>query len=190
MKRYVLCLVIATAGCDALPIPILPPDGKIPVIGGISNTQPFLGTYKPAGLNLSGAPGGTFLLASCGCGDWRVLFKPDDGSAQEQFAVHFFSDGAYLPDTPVTVFGKNETTSRTIGGTVNQASGAFTGRAENLLRFQSISATRGNAHNLAVEACGLCHIGEDSIYPLPPTHPDKYKTNPLVCFDCHTVNGQ
>jgi len=56
--------------------------------------------------------------------------------------------------------------------------------------LDDIAAVRGEAHEQSEKAYGLCHIGDDSIFPLPPTHLQKYKTDPLLCLECHSVNGQ
>lgn len=191
MRRIAIALLLLVVGCDVFSFPIQAPEGMDVVLGGLSNTQPYFGNYKKANFDpFQPSSDGIFLLASCGCGDWRVLFKPDDGSQQVQFPVQFYTNGEYAPTGQVTVYGEDEATSRTVRGVVDQDGGSFDGKGESSDIFQNITAQRGDAHNQPVIACGMCHIGEDSIYPLPPSHPQKYKTDPLVCLECHTVNGQ
>lgn len=175
-------------GCNVLPsFVITPPTSDMTIVlGGLSNTDPFFGTYRLA--NAPDVNMGTFLLASCGCGDWRMLFKPDDGSRQTQFPIQFYSVGEYSPNGSIKVHGTTDYNAA--DGMADQDSGLFEGKAELALAKYFMTAIRESAHVQSVDACGLCHIGEDSIYPLPPTHPQKYKTNPRVCFECHTVDGQ
>jgi hypothetical protein len=157
------------------------------VPGGMANTSPYFGEYRLASASSHGTELGDFLLASCGCGDWRVLFRPNDGSPKTTFPVQFYTSGEYSPMGPIDIYGKDG--SNEAAGTVDQDAGQFAGRSQTPAGQFVMEAVRGSAHTASVEACGLCHIGDDSVYPLPPTHPDKYKTNPLVCLECHTVNG-
>jgi hypothetical protein len=187
MWRLALGLLVIVVGCNLFPSALTPPEGLTLVPGGISNTQPYFGNYKLAGADVSR---GTFMLASCGCGDWRVLFKPDDGSAQTQFPIQFYSLGDYKPTGSITIFGQDDLSGVAVSGTADQDGGLFTGQSQAGLSLSDIAAMRGDAHELSVKACGLCHIGDDAIYPLPPWHPPKYKTNPLVCLECHSVDGQ
>lgn len=182
-----LSLIAIVVGCNVFPqfIPGPPTDGTV-VVGGISNTNPYFGRFRLA--NAPDVDMGLFMLASCGCGDWRVLFKPDDGSPQSQFPVQFYSTGEYVPTGRVVVQGTED--YKSVFAEVDQDGGLCDGRAELALARYLMSADRQSAHDQSVDACGLCHIGEDSVYPLPPTHPQKYKTNPRVCFECHTVDGQ
>ncbi|HKQ47214.1 MAG TPA: hypothetical protein VJZ71_03985 [Phycisphaerae bacterium] len=187
MRQLLFGIVLIIVGCGVLPALSPPPAHMTPVVGGISNTRPFLGNFKIAGADASS---GTFLLASCGCGDWRALFKPDDGSPQTQMVVLFYSNGAYTPTGEITVYGHDEATGRIVSGSADQDTGLFIGKSQTTVTLEDIAAQRGDAHDLSVVACGMCHIGDDAIYPLPPYHPDKYKTNPLVCLECHSVDGQ
>lgn len=176
-------------GCNAMPTPILPPDGMQIVVGGIADTRPYLGTFAKSEFTDSPIGEGTFLLASCGCGYWRALFKPNDGSAQKQFIVDFYSDGDYLPSGEVTAYGNDPDTELVFRGMADQDNGLFSARMQRGNLFGDISATRGDAHNTSVEACGMCHLGDNPIYPLPDYHPPRYKSDPLSCLECHTVNG-
>lgn len=171
--------VAALAACNVFPA-ILPPDGgMIRVPGGIANTQPFFGRVEDVfHRNL-----GKFLLATCGCGDWRMLLQYNDGR-QVQFPVEFFSEGPYVPMGPVSVYGKQLTYEG--AGTVDQDSGDFSGIVEIDRVRQRALAWREDAHSLAIEACVLCHIGEDPIWPQPPNHP-QYVPGVTDCFQCHTV---
>lgn len=186
-RRVWFVWVVMAVGCETLPAFITVPAANMtPVVGGISNTNPFFGTFR-----LNDAPDqdtGIFLLASCGCGDWRVLFKPYDGSRQTQFPVLFYAEGEYAPTGSVAFHGVED--ANAASGVVMQDTGTAEGRAELETLRVFMNGVRDNAHDQAVEACGLCHVGEDSVYPLPPSHPDKYKSDPTVCFECHTVNGQ
>lgn len=183
-----LCLMTIVVGCNIFPsFVITPPSPNMnTVVGGLSNTDPFFGTYRLA--NAPNVVVGDFLLGSCGCGDWRVLFRPTDGGPQVQFPVQFYTNGEYSPFGDVLVHGSTD--YNVAGGMAHQDEGFFEGKAELALARYTMSGNRGDAHLLAVDACGMCHIGEDPIWPLPPTHPQKYKTNPRVCFECHSANGQ
>ncbi len=183
-----LSLVGIVVGCNIFPSFVITPptDDMTVVLGGLANTEPYFGTYRLA--NAPEVEMGDFLLASCGCGDWRVLFRPTDGGPQVQFPVQFYTVGEYSPAGSVKVHGTTDYNAT--DGMVDQDGGVFEGKAELALSRYMMSANRESAHVQSVDACGMCHIGEDSIYPLPPTHPQKYKTNPRVCFECHTVNGQ
>jgi len=183
MRVLLSGVLIVIVGCGVLPAVITKPTNMATVPGGLGDVRPFFGNYKLAGLSDEGK--GIFLLASCGCGDWRVLFKPSDGSAQESYPVQFYARGEYKTTGLVTVYGE-EGDARTYG-TVDQDSGLFSGRAESAGVQKSIAAMRSSQHDQPVEACGLCHIGEDTIFPLPAWHPQKYKENPFVCLECHTL---
>lgn len=186
MRHVLLGVLIILVGCTVFPTLTAPSADLKPVVGGISDTKPFFGNYKIAG---SDASSGIFLLASCGCGDWRVLFKPDDGSPQTQFPIIFYSSGDYTPTGAITVFGQDEASGRAVSGSVDQDNGLFFGKSQLGLTLEDIAGLRSSIADQSVDACGLCHIGDDTIYPLPPTHPQKYRTNPRVCLECHSVNG-
>lgn len=182
---YLSVLIIAV-GCNLFPTPILPPAGLNIVPGGPANTNPYFGKLRTT----QGTPIGDFMLASCGCGDWRVLIEPSNGLARASFPVHFYTQGDYTADKMVTVYGEDEESGEALSAALNQLEGLTTGVYQPVGEMQSrFDATRGDSHNQPVEACGKCHIGEDTVYPLPSWHPQKYKTNPNVCFECHTVNG-
>jgi hypothetical protein len=189
MRRLILGLALIAVGCNLFPAAITPPQFMNLVPGGISNTNPYFGTYKPQGsAGAQVAPVGNFLLASCGCGDWRVLFRPYDGSPQISFPVQFYSFGDYRPSGLITVHGEKDGVA--LKASLDQDAGLVMGNSQSSAMFTDFAGQRGDAHNQSVDACGLCHIGDDPIWPLPETHPQKYKTNPRVCFECHSVDGQ
>lgn len=158
------------------------------VPGGLTDTRPFFGTLKTA--DDAETPMGDFLLASCGCGDWRVLFVRDDGT-KVQFPVSFYVAGQYTGTGVVDVYGVDGANG--FSGSLDQDGGTLAGKGLNADLQSFIDAARGSStdpRDVEVEACGWCHIGEDSVFPLPPTHPDRYKSDPTVCLECHSVNGQ
>lgn len=148
------------------------------VVGGISNTQPFFGRLR----TVDGAEG-DFLLATCGCGDWRVLITRGDG-ARAQVAVRFYSDGEYVPSGSVTFYGADEATRTR--GTVDQDAGTAVGSIEAFAEVSAISGMRGEAHAQAIQACVMCHVGGDPIWPQPPGH-TPYVMSETDCFACHTI---
>ncbi len=187
LKRTAFVGLIFMMGCGNdlfAPFIVAPAETDV-VIGGISNLQPFFGTLQCS--PESKTDNGVFLLASCGCGDWRVLFKPKNGGKQVQFPILFYSDGAYSPTGEVAVYGVDG--DKGFSGRVNQEAGTVSGKGMNGFFRTYASAARTDAHSQPVEACVLCHVGEDPIYPLPDTHPQDYKTNPNVCLNCHSANG-
>jgi hypothetical protein len=155
------------------------PSDKQIVLGGIADTRPYFGKLRTT----EGIDEGDFLLATCGCGDWRVLITRADG-AQSQVAVRFYSEGDYSPSGPVTFFGADETT-RTLG-TVDQDAGTAAGDIEALALRHAYSGHRGQAHAQEIQACTMCHIGANPIWPQPPGHPP-YIPNQTDCFTCHTI---
>lgn len=188
MKRVgVLCVLLAVVGCTVFPPSITKPTDMSTVPGGLSDVRPFFGNYK---LAIPGAGNeGLFLLASCGCGDWRVLMKPDNGSRHLSLPVQFYTPGEYQPTGMVEAYGDENYTQ--VRARVDQDGGVVTGQVLNAgINVKEFTAARTSQHQQPVEACGLCHIGEDTVYPLPSWHPQKYRTNPYVCLECHTVNGE
>lgn len=182
MKRYFVTLAVSVLACNAFPavIPMdAPADMKI-VIGGIADVRPFFGQTSKA----DGTYAGDFLLATCGCGDWRILLSDPDGS-QAQFPVNFYSADTYSPSGLVTLFGRVDTNAAL--GAIDQNAGALTGDLEHNLNYRKFSATRGEAHTQEIKACVMCHIGDNPIWPRPPTHP-VYVSGVTDCFTCHTVN--
>lgn len=189
MRFVMLGLAVIIVGCNVFPTFITQPDGLNIIPGGIANTSPFFGSFKLAASDSSAAsPLGVFMLASCGCGDWRVLLRSTDGTTQRQFPVQFYSLGEYKTTGVVTVYGESE--GELVSAQLDQDAGLVMGRSTNTFGNTDVAALRGSAHDQEVDACGYCHLGDDPIWPLPPQHPPKYKTNPRVCFECHSVNGQ
>jgi hypothetical protein len=160
--------------------PLEEPTDLTVVIGGIADTRPYFGTLKMD----DGSDEGEFLLATCGCGDWRVLVKHADG-AQAQTGVKFFSDGEYSTAGKVTFYGTKD--GNAVRGIVDQDAGSASGRTDALDRLVSFKGTRGDAHSQAVQACVLCHIGDDPIWPQPAGHP-VYVAGQTDCFSCHSIN--
>jgi hypothetical protein len=174
--------ILLIVGCDVFTAFITLPDAALTIVpGGLSDTRPYFGKYRRA--DMPDADLGTFMLASCGCGDWRVLFKPDDGSPQTQFPIAFYTSGEYSPTGEIFVYGSEE--SNRFSGSVNQDVGALDAHAEMLSSRYLAVAGRAAIQEQTVDACLLCHVGDDPIWPLPETHPQKYKTNPRVCLECH-----
>lgn len=176
-----LVLIAYVAACNVtywLPV-LAPPIDGTPVPGGIADTRPMFGKTRAA----DGAAIGDFLLATCGCGDWRILIQDADGR-QAQCAVRFFAAGAYVSEGPIAFYG--EEGALRVAGTVDQTSGLATGDVDVDIFRRGFDAQRGEAHTDEIESCLLCHIGEDPIYPQPDSHPP-YVEGVTDCFDCHTV---
>lgn len=180
--------MVALVGCNIVPAFITPPAANLKVIpGGIGDVRPYFGDLRLAeGDDLSEA---AFLLASCGCGDWRVLVQPHDGGAQQQFPIKFYNTtGDYDDPSDVTVYGADGEIPAEFSGILQQLPGQLDARMTKGDARYSVSALRGEAHT-TVTACGMCHLGDDPIYPLPETHPKKYLTDPTVCLECHDAGG-
>ncbi len=188
VKRVVFVGLIAFVGCGTTPEGwITQPTETNLVIGGLNNLQPYFAKLQSPDRSLPDM--GDFLLASCGCGDWRVLIRPTNGAPQVQFPVRFYSNGPYQPTGEVAVFGTDD--DKGFSGRLNQDSGQVAGNALNGAMAAYIDGLRSDPHvGQTVDACIMCHVGDDPIFPLPPTHPQKYKTNPRVCLECHSANGQ
>ncbi len=181
MKRGVVVIFCVLVGCNVVPImPALTlPDALTRVPGGIIDARPYFGNLRIA----NNDPSAEFLLATCGCGDWRILITDSDG-AQRQFPVDFYTEGEYSPEGSVTVFGRDGDVAAL--GTLDQHTGQTNGDVETGLLFRRFAATRGEAHTQEVSACVKCHIGEDPIFPQPEGHP-VYEPGVTDCFRCHTV---
>ncbi len=151
------------------------------IIGGVADTRPYFGTLKtPAGQTV-----GEFMLATCGCGDWRVLLTTHDGQEQWQFPVLFYStSAAYDPNADVAVFGEDGRSG--VSGYVSQSGGSSSGRARRGLALFTFESQRGESHASDATACVKCHIGEDPIYPQPDNHPH-FEPDPPNCLSCHNV---
>lgn len=176
-------LLALLPGCGVFqmlfPIPGSLPDLKA-IIGGPTDQRPYFGTVSTVdGSNAD------FLLATCGCGEWRVLIQDAKNNTQWQFPVNFYTnDGQDRPDGDVTVFGKGDTTG--ILATLHQMNGTLDGRTDRNESIYLIDATRTETHTDDATACVKCHIGEDPIWPQPPNHP-QFQLNPPNCLSCHTV---
>ncbi len=85
LRRSLFSILILFVGCNTGGNQVLtPPMGLSPVVGGIADLRPYFGKFKGALDNSEG----DFLLATCGCGHWRVLMSTPDGK-QWQFPVRF-----------------------------------------------------------------------------------------------------
>lgn len=181
MKRFLLFGLTLLVACNTLPalFPLIEPEGA-PVIGGMADVKPMFGkAVRP----LNSEEIGTFMVATCGCGDWRMLLQKQDG-AQYQLPVHFYTNETYSPSGPIAVFGREDTKAAL--GQVDQDAGHVSGDLDiDGERFQ-FSAQRGDSHALEIQACVLCHVGDNPISPRPPTHP-VYVPGVTDCFSCHTV---
>jgi hypothetical protein len=201
LRRSLFAILILFVGCSiAGTAPLTLPTGLSPVVGGIADQRPYYGKFKAAPDNSEG----DFLLAACGCGDWRVLMSTADGK-QWQFPVRFYSTGDYQPTGDVKVFGQTDTEA--LLGTVHQDTEALLGTvhqdtrlADGLSDHNTIalkfSATRGETHTNDASACVKCHIGDNPISPQPLDHPSRcaggvstgcFTVDPPNCLSCHTV---
>ncbi|HUN82682.1 MAG TPA: hypothetical protein VMV81_14350, partial [Phycisphaerae bacterium] len=165
---------------DAVPssaVPAGPPTDMTVVTGGISDVRPFFGTTTGP----DGTANADFLLATCGCGYWRILIQNTDGS-QVQFPINFYTDNTYVPTGSVTVFGRDENGAAL--GSLDQDGGTVGGRVELSKLPRQFSAVRGDAHSQEVKACVMCHVGDNPIYPRPANHPVQGVSD---CFQCHNV---
>lgn len=181
MKRCVLFGATLFVACNAVPslVPLAVPEGQR-VTGGIADARPMFGkAIRP----LDSVEVGAFMLATCGCGDWRMLLQKTDGT-QYQLPVDFYADGEYIRSGPVAVFGQEE--SKAALGQVDQDTGIVAGDLDIDGERLQFSAQRGESHSLEIQACVMCHIGENPIWPRPPTHP-AYVPGVTDCFSCHTI---
>jgi hypothetical protein len=160
-----------------------------PVVDGIADQRPYFGKFEATLDNSEG----DFLLAACGCGDWRVLMWTADGK-QWQFPVRFYSAGDYQPIGDVTVFGQTDTD--TLLGTVHQDTGLAEGLSDHNSIGLKFSATRRETHANDPSACVKCHVGDNPVSPLPPDHPSRcangmttgcFSVDPPNCLSCYRV---
>jgi hypothetical protein len=179
-----LAALVVIVGCDLGPVFILPPAGMTEVPGGIGDVRPYYGRTRSA--DVPDQELGDFLLASCGCGDWRALIAPDDGSENASVVVRFYTVDAYVPTGSVTIHADEE--GGALRGTVDQDNGQTEGRLQLGPRRMFFEATRGENHLSSAEACLMCHLGEQPIWPLPDTHTTDYQLDPPNCLDCHELN--
>jgi hypothetical protein len=190
LRRSLFAILILFVGCSTVgTAPLTLPTGLSPVVGGIADQRPYYGKFKAAPDNSEG----DFLLATCGCGDWRVLMSTADGK-QWQFPVRFYSTGDYQPTGDVKVFGQSDTEA--LLGTVHQDPGLTDGLSDHNTIALKFSATRGETHTNDASACVKCHIGDNPIRPQPPNHPSRcaggvttgcFTVDPPNCLSCHTV---
>jgi len=190
LSRSLFAILILFVGCSTVgAAPLTLPTGLSPVVGGIADQRPYFGKFKAALDNSEG----DFLLASCGCGDWRVLMSTADGK-QWQLPVRFYSTGDYQPTGDVKVFGQSD--MEVLLGTVHQDTGLTDGLSHHNTIALKFSATRGETHTNDASACVKCHIGDNPIRPQPPNHPSRcaggvttgcFTVGPPNCLSCHTV---
>lgn len=173
--------VALVAACNVtlfLP-PLTAPDDKTVVVGGIVDTRPMFGkTIGP-----DGAEVGDFLLATCGCGNWRVLIQDADGQ-QAQCIIRYYASGDYSSDGDITFYGEGDALK--VLGVINQTTGDASGDIDVDILRRTFTGARREAHTDDIEACILCHIGDDPIYPQPPEHP-AYVEGVTNCLECHDV---
>jgi hypothetical protein len=174
-----VCLLIG--GCGVVSPFILPPDGLSQIIGGLSDARPYYGRVSPA--DLPDQPVGDFLLASCGCGEWRALVTLDDASPRASLIARFYTPADDTQSVVVTVHGDDGTNA--LRGVVESDKGESSGRVAIGASQLSFQATRGESHTDSADTCVLCHIGDDTIWPLPETHTTQVLIDPPNCLDCH-----
>jgi hypothetical protein len=176
-----VALIALPLACDVIPLiaPIALPANLRVVPGGIADTRPRFGRTTDA----AGGERGSFLLATCGCGDWRMLIRDPDGRPS-QFPVHFYSSGEYQPTGDVIVFGREGELAAL--GTVNQDAGVTAGDLDISGARRRFDADRRETHEDNIEACVLCHIGDDPIWPQPASH-IPYVEGRTDCLDCHEI---
>ncbi len=190
LSRSLFAILILFVGCSTIgAAPMTFPSALSPVVGGIADQRPYFGKFKAAPDNSEG----DFLLATCGCGHWRVLMWTADGK-QWEFPVRFYSTGDYQPTGGVTVFGQTDTEE--LLGTVHQDTGLADGLSNhNTLRLK-FSATRGDTHSNDAFSCVKCHIGDNPIRPQSLDHPSRcpgavttgcFTVVPPNCLSCHAV---
>ena len=190
LRRSLFAILILFVGCSTVgAAPLTLPTGLSLVVGGIADLRPYYGKFKAA----PGNSEGDFLLAGCGCGDWRVLMSTADGK-QWQFPVRFYSTGDYQPTGDVKVFGQSHTEA--LLGTVHQDTGLTDGLSDHNTIALKFSATRGETHSNVASVCVKCHIGDNPIRPQAPDHPSRcaggvttgcFTVDPPNCLSCHTV---
>ncbi len=162
-------------------VPKEAPVNKQPVIGGLPDQRPYFGKVE----RMIDGQTGDFLLATCSCGEWRTLVQMSDGS-QWQFPVVFYTDSGFADaTTDVEVFGRED--DKAMLGLIQASDGHLTGDSEKSSLNFRVDAFRGDAHTNDITACIRCHIGDDPIFPRPPTHPP-YVPGVTNCLTCHPVN--
>lgn len=171
------CVLVWSCG---MPPTIQAPAGEAVVAGGITDQRPYFGQLKGSGADDSTQ----FVLATCGCGEWKALVSEDNGGKQLEFDVRFYSAAPYVETGAVNVYGQENDNGLT--GTVDQDSGAASGNIKLGTLFAQFSAQRGTNHQDQAQACILCHTGDKPISPLAASHP-AYQTAPANCLDCHQV---
>jgi len=182
MKKLAVCALTLVLACNVIPAlsPLEEPTDMNIVVGGIADVRPYFGKLTRP---ITSQESGNFLLATCGCGEWRILLQNTDGT-QHQFPIQFYTNGDYSPDGLVKIFGSED--DKEALGDIDQAAGDLSGSLDlGSLRYR-FSAARGEGHDLEIQACVMCHVGDDPIWPRPPTHP-VYVPGVTDCFNCHTV---
>jgi hypothetical protein len=190
LRRSLLAILILFVGCRTVgTVSLTLPTGLSPIVGGIADQRPYFGKFKSASDNSEG----DFLLATCGCGDWRVFMSTADGK-QWQFPVRFYSIGDYQPTGDVTVLG--QTDMEALLGTIHQDAGLAEGLSDYNTIVLKFSATRHETHNNEASSCVKCHIGDNPIRPQSLDHPPLcaadvttgcFTVDPPNCLRCHTV---
>jgi hypothetical protein len=190
LRKSLFTILVLLVGCNTGGKRLLTlPMGLSPVVGGIADLRPYFGKFKAAPDNSEG----DFLLATCGCGDWRVLMSTADGK-QWQLPVRFYSTGEYQPTGDVKVFGQSDTEA--LLGIVHQGAGLTEGLSDHNTIALSFSAVRGETHTNDASSCVKCHIGDNPIRPQSLDHPSRcaggvtrgcFTIDPPNCLSCHTV---
>lgn len=183
MRILLIASLPLLAGCNNWfsVVPKEAPANQKVVIGGLPDQRPFFGKVE----RMIDGQTGDFLLATCGCGEWRALVQMTDGS-QWQLPVNFFTESGLADLTSdAQVYGREE--DKALLGLVQAMDGHLTGDTEKAMFNYRVDAFRGETHTTDITACVRCHIGDDPIFPRPPTHP-VYVPGVTNCFDCHEVN--
>lgn len=156
------------------------PEGTA-IVGGIADDRPYFGALKmPPGFDVW-----KFMLATCGCGNWRVLMSTRDGGQRWQFPVQLFTSRApYDLSEDVAVFGHDG--EDPVSGTLSQSSGRFSGVARRGIGRFAFDSRCAENHANDASACVKCHIGDDPICPQPNGHPH-FELDPPNCLTCHQV---
>jgi len=182
MRLLFVALLPLLAGCDAWfsVVPKEPPANEKVVIGGHPNQSPFFGKIE----RLIDGQTGDFLLATCGCGEWRALFQMTDGS-QWQLPVNFYTQtGMADLNSDAKVYGREE--DRALMGFIQSLDGHLTADTERSMLNYRVDAYRGPTHSDDATTCVRCHVGSNAVFPQPPTHP-AFQLDPPNCLSCHTV---
>jgi len=181
--RYGLLVVLPLlTGCNSWfsVVPKDPPANQKVVIGGLPNQGPFFGKIE----RMIDGKTGDFLLATCGCGEWRALFQLEDGS-QWQLPVNFYTETGLADLTSDSqVYGREE--DRALLGLIQELDGHLTANTERGMLNYRVDAYRGPTHTNDANTCVRCHVGDDPVFPQPPNHP-AFQLDPPNCLMCHTV---